>query len=177
MYLVICTHTVTQNKTVLKPILKVRYPSRKSIQVDVFSACPLCSDKIQKFLRAGENFLKSRMFDSSLGHWLLLLATMQVIYHGLFMNSQLIQFKTHSYKINLYNGTFLLLTFKLLFVQENCNLGLSLLYLHSKLLQSLCQLCSSLKLNKQVQKLNLEASLKDFKKFKILFKKLEIWKF
>ena len=113
---------------------------------------------------------KSRIFDSSLGHWLLLLATMQVIYHGLFMNSQLIQFKTHSYKINLYNGTFLLLTFKLLFVQENCNLGLSLLYLHSKLLQSLCQLCSSLKLYKQVQKLNLEASLKDFKKFRIFFK-------
>ena len=116
--------------------------------------CPLCSDKIlEQFSK------KSRIFDSSLGlgHWLLLLATMQVIYHGLFMNSQLIQFKTHSYKINLYNGTFLLLTFKLLFVQENCNLGLSLLYLHSKLLQSLCQLCSSLKLYKQVQKLNLQA--------------------
>ena len=149
MYLVICTHTVTQNKTVLKPILTLRYLSRKSIWVDVFSACSWLSGFFIFFNFAHCAVTKSRnfseqvkihftIFASSLGHWLLLLATMQVIYHLLFMNSQLIQFKTHSYKINLYNGTFLLLTFKLLFVQENCNLGLSLLYLHSKLLQSLC---------------------------------------
>ena len=80
------------------------------------------------------------------GHRLPLLATMQVIYHLLFMNSQLIQLRPIHIQINLYNGTFLLLTFKLHFVLENCNAVLSLLYLHSRLLQSLCQLCLSLHL-------------------------------